>query len=262
MKKMLTKIGTEQLCDQSGNLLQQNFDVIACQIWSLLDLSFQVCVVTSGAVKAGREAMLHRKEDTSAWAAKDFAGVGMPIIMGMWLEAFAHFDIIASQVLVTHGDFCRRSGRSSVSSSVTNYFNSRVVTILNENDVVSATEIFLWSKRISENDQLARKLCELIKPDIVTFVTSVGGVFDKNPKKHLDAKMYQELDVRHLPAEVLTAEGKSDSGKGGMKNKVIQAAMCCNGERRVGIISVNDDAIYRFAMGEDVGTLLGRENKK
>jgi len=262
MKKMLTKIGTEQLCDQSGNLFQQNFNEIARQVSSLFVLGFQVCIVTSGAVTAGRDKMLNRKEDTSTWVAKDFAGVGMPIIMGMWIAAFAKFDVIASQVLVTHGDLSRRSSRASVSSSVTNYFNSGLVTILNENDVISATEIFLWSKRISENDQLARKLCELVKPDIVTFVTSVGGVFDKNPKNHLDAKMYQELDIRHLPAEVLASEGKSACGKGGMKNKVVQAAMCCNGDRRVGIISIGQNAIYRFAIGESVGTLLGRENMK
>jgi len=262
MKKMLTKIGTEQLCDQSGNLSQQNFNEIARQISALLDLDFQVCIVTSGAVKAGKEAMAGRTVGVNGLEDKDFAAIGMPIIMRLWSEAFQHFGIITAQVLVTHGDLSRRSGCNSVLSSSTNLANSRVVTIINENDVVSATEIFLWTKRISENDQLARKLCELIKPDIVAFVTSVGGVFDKNPKKHLDAKMYQELDVRHLPAEVLVAEGKSVCGKGGMKNKVVQAAMCCNDMRRVGIISIERDAIYCFAMGESVGTLLGSENKK
>lgn len=266
MKKMLTKIGTEQLCSAKGKLSQRIFDNIAKQIALTIDFGISVALVSSGAVKAGREQAEICNTDTSCWTDKDFAGLGSITLMKMWGKAFARYGIQTAQVWVTHSDLRSSASRENILSSLTHYAGSKVVAIINENDVVSATEIFLWRKRISENDQLARKICELIDADIVAFVTSVGGVFESNPKENSNAKMYQELNLNKLPTEVLKDGSKSHNGKGGMKNKVIQAGKCCRfgysgkHDRRVGIIGAKNEAIYRFAMGESVGTLLGSRN--
>lgn len=271
MKKMLTKIGTEQLCGASGKLSQSIFDSIARQIAMTIDSGISVALVSSGAVKAGKEQAGKSGVQTCQWEEKDYAGLGSPTLMKMWGKAFSQFGIQTAQVWVTHSDLRARSSRENILSSLTHYADSHVVAIINENDVVSATEIFLWLRRVSENDQLARKICNLIDADIIAFVTSVGGVFDSNPKENTNTKMYQELNLQKLPVEIRRDGSKSQNGKGGMKNKVIQAGKCCQSRhfgifnrwnhRRVGIIGAENEAIYRFAMGETAGTLLGNKNK-
>jgi glutamate 5-kinase len=270
MKKMLTKIGTEQLCGANGRLSQKIFDNIARQIALTMKLGISVALVSSGAVKAGRERAERYEVDTKSWVEKDYAGIGSVTLMKMWGNAFARFGIETAQVWVTHSDLRTLASRKNILSCLLHYADSKVVAIINENDVVSATEIFLWLKKISENDQLAQKICDLIDADIVAFVTSVGGVFDSNPKDNSNAKMYQELNLKKLPREILRDTSKSQNGKGGMKNKVIQAGKCCLSryfgifsrwnDRRVGIINAENEAIYRFALGEAVGTLLGSQN--
>ena len=84
-----------------------------------------------------------------------------------------------------------------------------------------------------------------IKAEIVAKATSVDGVYDKDPKKHADAKRYDRISF----SEVL-----------GQNLRVMDASavsMCRDNNLPITVFDLNARGnIMRMAMGESVGTLI------
>ncbi|MBR4868477.1 MAG: UMP kinase [Clostridia bacterium] len=84
-----------------------------------------------------------------------------------------------------------------------------------------------------------------INADIIFKATNVDGVYDSDPRKNPDAKLFSELtfgDVlaNHLSVMDMTA-----------------AAMCQDNELPVLVFNLSDpENIYRAAMGEPIGTVV------
>lgn len=259
MKRLLVKFGTQSLADATGKLDQASFDEIVRQLSTLMSGGWQVAIVTSGAIQAGREESESLGLNCRNWHKKDFAAAGSCRLMQMWAEAFRRHRRCVGQILVTHANLRNRGERRSIGQAIKNYMAVGAVPILNENDVVSDREIRSMERQISENDQLTCLLCPVVKPDVVISVTSIGGVFDSFPITQR-SRVFRELDTKNLPAEVLNSHGKTEAGSGGMRRKILELAKCCKKGRRVGIISWHDNGIIRFASGEGVGTCLGCRN--
>lgn len=259
MKRLLVKFGTQSLTDASGKISQTVFNEIARQLSFLMNVGWQVAIVTSGAIQAGRGEVESLSLNCGGWHKKDFAAAGSCRLMQMWAEAFRRHQRCVGQILVTHANLRNRGERRSIGQAIKNYMAVGAVPILNENDVVSDREIRSMERQISENDQLTCLLCPVVKPDVVISVTSIGGVFDSFPITQ-GSRVFQELDIRNLPVGVLKFDGKTEVGSGGMSRKIIELAKCCKKGRRVGIISWRDDGIIRFAGREEIGTNLGSRN--
>ncbi len=53
-------------------------------------------------------------------------------------------------------------------------------------------------------DAVASLLAEAMKADVLMFLTDVDGIYDKDPKKHTDAKLLKTIKVSDLISKVLT----------------------------------------------------------
>ncbi len=259
MKRLLVKFGTQSLAGATGKLDQASFDEIARQLSSLMSGGWQVAIVTSGAIQAGREEIESLGQNCRGWHKKDFAAAGSCRLMQMWAEAFRQHRRCVGQILVTHANLRNRGEKRSIGEAIRNYMAVGAIPVLNENDVVSDREIRSMERQISENDRLTCLLCPIIEPDVVISATSVGGVFEEFPITQR-SRVFRELDIRNLPAGVLDSHRKTETGSGGMSRKIIELAKCCKNGRRVGIISWHDDGIVRFVNREDIGTCLGSCN--
>lgn len=257
-KRIVVKFGTQNLTSK-GWLDQSIFNDAARQIVDLLVAGIEVVVITSGAVQAGRERLklLHIKPEEGDLEKKDIAGIGMRHLLSKWGVAFHRYGYEIAQVLVTHANWKNKGERKSIRKAILNYAKCGFMPVINENDAVSDREIKSWENKISENDQLARMVAELIGANAILFLTDVGGIFDKNPQD-LSARMYSVININALPPELLKiSKTTSANGTGGMEAKLKWASDCVRDGMYTVIAGLKEeDSIFKFACREPVGTLL------
>jgi glutamate 5-kinase len=260
--RLIVKVGTANLCDQSGKLAQSIFNDFARQITELIERGASVVVVSSGAIKSGRERMEDLGLDTACLHKKDLAGIGARHLLNKWGKAFENCKKEVGQVWVTFANWSNNGEKKSIQSSIYAYLKSgAVIPIVNELDVVSDREIKLMEKGFSENDRLAKMIAFLIGADAILFLTNEGGVYNENPVGNQRAKLYEEIDVREKPESIGISGGSSAVGTGGMMAKWVEAAQCANKGMLVAIAGNEEDVILRFVRGDKVGTKIGKKTK-
>jgi glutamate 5-kinase len=246
MSILVVKLGTEELCDESGRLDQTVFDDVAGQINAARKLGVQTIVVSSGAIRAGREQAAFAKLSPDL-NKKEFAGIGSPYLLNRWIEAFV--PRLISQVWVTHANWEDNSEKESIRRSLLDFLAWDVIPIVNENDVVSDKEISLMEKKISENDQLAKLIAVHVKANGLLILTKVGGVYAQDPKVNPEADFYEEIDAWKVPPTLNFSKAE-------------QAAEAFrSGVQRVAIADLQEDVVIRFIRGEKVGTAISKNTR-
>ena len=180
--KLVLKFGTEALLGKTGKakrkLDQKVFDGVARQVALLRrDQNVDIVVVSSGAIKAGKESMARFGINASSTNLDkgQIASVGMSHLLNRWRYAFGSFKMLTAPFWVTYANWVSEPERRSICSGILCCSHQGIVPIVNENDVVSDREIELMEKGISENDQLAMMVASLINADAVLFLTDAKG---------------------------------------------------------------------------------------
>ncbi len=244
MRRMVIKLGTGVLMAKTDKLDPWTFNQVAAQIASLKRKGYEVVMVSSGAIQAGREAVFNSGKILD-FEKKDFAGIGSRYLINEWGRVFSRRRIEVAQILVTYANWESIQERESIKSSILKYLKYGIVPIINENDVVSQNEIGLMEKGISENDRLAGMIASLIDADGILFLTETDGVLNDSG---LQIKMIN-------PSFKIKSFGKSENGTGGMHVKIKEAVTCKRkGIKRVVIAGLKKDTIISFAAGKSVGT--------
>lgn len=270
-KNLVVKFGTKVLLGTKWkgekHLDQRIFNNIANQVFRLQINDINATIVTSGAIEAGREIMNKIEHNLARLGnalsrKKELAGIGTRHLFNKWGKAFEKCNREIAQLLVTYSNLSDEGELQSISSSISTYHELNVIPIINENDVVSDSEIKSMERGLSENDSLTRMIAKLIKADSVLFVTNVGGVFDRDPSINSDAKQYSEIDVKTsieiINSSVMSGETIAETGRGGISAKLQEALACFDAGMRVSIAGLKNDTIYKFAMGEPVGTMISK----
>ena len=99
-------------------------------------------------------------------------------------------------------------------------FESNIMPIINENDSVATHDL-----RVGDNDRLSAKVAQMIEADILIILTSVEGLFDRNPSDP-DAKFISE--VKDVSEHLESTTDVSALGSGGMLTKMQAASMAQN----------------------------------
>ena len=266
--KLVLKFGTEALLGKSGKakrkLDQKIFDNVARQVAFLRrEQRADVVIVSSGAIKAGKEMMARSgiNPNNTTLDKGQIAAVGMPYLLTRWRLAFWSFKMLTAPFWVTYSNWLFEPERRSICSGILCCSHQGIIPIVNENDVVSANEIELMEKGISENDQLALMVASLIDADAVLFLTDVGGVYEADPKVKPSARMYEEIDPETARKVYHLLSYSSSNGTGGIRAKIRSALQCFASGRRVAIAGLDDNVIVDFARGKPVGTMIGQSAK-
>lgn len=219
LHRLLVKFGTANLCNRFGQLDQSIFNDFARQVVELQNQGMEIIIVSSGAIKAGKERMENLGIDISHLSyldKKELAGIGARHLMNKWGDAFENYRKEVSQVWVTFGNWSNEGERRSIRSSILNYLKNGIIPIINELDVVSDWEIKWMEKRISENDRLAKMVALLINADAVLFLTDEGGIYEEDPKINPQARRYEEVSAWAKPEVIGITGSLSRVGTGGM----------------------------------------------
>jgi len=260
-RRLVVKCGTDNLCslqDGEKKLDQKIFDDYAKQVVELQKQGVEVMIVSSGAMEAGREELKELGVNTEVVDKQVLAAVGQPLLMKRWEEAFRKFGKITGQFLLTFTNWSNEREREEVIRCISDLLKIGQIPVINENDPVSDKEIKLMERRISENDQLAKMTALKIGADAILFLTDEGGIYTTDPKIDPHAQLYEEINFRNRPADLVSGvENTNRTGSGGMTTKLKEALRCARQGLRVAIAGREENVILKFAKMESVGTRIG-----
>lgn len=255
--RIVVKIGTNLIADAKG--LKENFlkDFVR-QVTELHKSGREMIIVSSGAIGSGLVRMKMEKRQFTLQEKQAIAAIGQPVLMNRYKEMFKESGITVAQVLLNHDDVKDKGRNMNARNTLLKLIEWGVIPVINENDTVATEEI-----KFGDNDALAGIVGSLVNADLVAILTSVDGVYDKNPGKYSGAKKIEVIeDIEAVIKEVET-DGKTASGTGGMVSK-LETARNLN-HAGIPLIIANGNlknVLVRSAQGENTGTLILRKGHR
>ncbi|MFS7933685.1 putative glutamate-5-semialdehyde dehydrogenase, Glutamate 5-kinase [Helianthus anomalus] len=270
VKRVVVKVGTAVVTRDDGRLAVGRLGAIFEQLEKLNSRGFDIILVTSGAVGAGRQRLKYRKMINSSFAdlqkpqveldGKACAAVGQNGLMALYDTLFSQLDVTSSQLLVTDNDFKNADFRMQLSQTVDSLLDLRSIPIFNENDAISTRRApyedssgIFW-----DNDSLAALLAMELKADLLVLLSDVDGLYSGPPSDPRSKLIHTYVKQKHQKA--ISFGDKSRMGRGGMDAKVKAAVNAAYSGTPVVIASgYAPNNIIKVLNGERVGTLFHKD---
>ena len=228
-KRILLKLSGEVLAGDKGHGIDFNRTLeLANEIKEVADLGVEV-----GIVVGGGNFWRGKSNEYMDRATSDYIGMMGTVMNALALgDAFKQLEV---PVRVQTGVEMRQIAEF--------YIKDRAIRHLEKGRVV----VFgcgTGSPFFSTDTAAALRAAE-IKADVVIKATKVDGVYDKDPNKYKDAKMYHEItyiDVLNQKLNVMDSTATS---------------LCMDENIPIHVFKVNKKGILkRIILGEDVGTMV------
>ena len=144
--RIVVKLGTGVLTDSRKQPDLAQMEQLVAQIAQQRQAGKEMVVVSSGAVGAGMGALGHPKRPHDLAELQACAAVGQSRLMAIYEKLFGAFDLSVAQVLLTHDDLQHHERHLNARNTLVTLLSHGVVPIINENDVVSFTELKFGDK--------------------------------------------------------------------------------------------------------------------
>jgi len=215
-QRIVVKIGSQVLCDPQGELNTHVLGSLVDQVSALVADGWQVLLVSSGAVAAGSGIANHQLQRVSDPVARKqvMAATGQVRLMETYRSLFERHELTIAQVLTSKSDFQTRLHYLNMRGCIDALLMAGIVPIVNENDVVSITELMF-----TDNDELAGLLAGMVNADLLCLLSTVPGVFDGDPDDPGTQCIDTWDDGKHQ-IEDIVLRGTSALGRGGMHSKL------------------------------------------
>lgn len=251
---LVVKVGSAVLTTADGLHLSVLYNLVE-QLACLVRQGRRVCLVSSGAVAAGRTALPGRKHVEGVSGKQALAAIGQGCLMREYEHAFASQGLLCAQVLLTRDDLRNRARFLNARNTFMNLLDWGVVPIVNENDTVAVQEL-----KFGDNDQLASLLLNLVEGDLYVNLTSADGVLSANPESAAPGEKIPYLEnienIAELDIESLCG-AKTSVGTGGMRSKLMAARRAAQlGVPTLILPGRRADILDRAFAGERVGTWI------
>jgi glutamate 5-kinase len=250
-KRIVVKIGSQVLCDERGELNRDVLRQLVEQVSRLRGDGWQVLLVSSGAVAAGHGAAgenLARVSDPVA-RKQVLAATGQVRLMETYRALFAEHGLIIAQVLTSKSDFQTRRHYLNMRGCIEGLVTAGIIPIINENDVVSITELMF-----TDNDELAGLLAGMVNADLLCLLSTVPGVYDGDPGDPA-TECIQTWDDEKYQLEEIVLRGTSALGRGGMHSKLAIARKTASLGTGVVIADGCDpDVLFKITGEQSAGT--------
>lgn len=253
-KRIVVKVGTSTLTSGREELFLPGILEIVRQLAALNSQGYEVILVSSGAIAAGRELMQKQDNPPQIPAKQMLAAIGQPRLMEIYAQLFRIYGLYVAQVLLTRSDLARRRGYINARNTLTGLIEQGIIPIVNENDAVATEEI-----RVGDNDNLSALVANLVEADMLILLTDQAGLYTNDPRNDPDAKLISEINGGEIPEHVWHSAGGTSTGlgTGGMLTKIKAADMA----RRTGttvVIARGDerDILSKVIQKKSAGTRI------
>lgn len=213
-QRIVVKIGSNVLTLSNGLPDLERIAHLVDQIAALKKRGLEVILISSGAVASGRSMITIPEKKDNVAARQLLASIGQIKLINTYLSYFEKHGILCSQVLVTKEDFRDRLHYLNIKNCLEILLKHRVVPVINENDVVSVTELMF-----TDNDELAGLVASMLEADALIILSNVDGIYTGDPNLPGSVVI---TDVRKGNEEIQSgiSISKSSSGRGGMVTKL------------------------------------------
>ncbi|MCG8520531.1 MAG: glutamate 5-kinase [Pseudomonadales bacterium] len=251
-RRLVIKIGSALLTNDGKGLDVEALARWVDQVAELIATGVEVVVVSSGSVAEGMSRLGWSARPQQLHELQAAAAVGQMGLVQTWEAQFRRHGRHAAQILLTHDDLSDRKRYLNARSTLRALLDFGVVPIVNENDTVVTDEI-----RFGDNDTLGALVANLVEADGLIILTDQQGLFDRDPRKHADARLVSERRADDPELDAMAAGGAGVLGRGGMQTKVRAARLAARSGAFTVIVGGRIDAVVsRLAAGESLGTLL------
>lgn len=227
----------------------------ARQIKLIQDKGYDVVLVSSGAIMAGRERLGLSRADLSIPEKQACAAIGQSFLMHTYEKAFEKKDIKVAQILLSHDDLGNRRRYLNAKHTIEALLERNVIPIINENDSVTVEEI-----KIGDNDTLSATVACLVDAQLLIILSDVEGLFKRDPSIKIKGEKAELLShVARVNDEIERTAGKSNNKLtvGGMYTKVIAAKKTMSfGIPTLVVNGLDEKVLENIFSGKDVGTLF------
>ena len=212
-KRIVVKIGSNVLTQSNGLPDQERIGKLVEQMATIKEQGIEVILVSSGAVAAGRSLITFSDKYDAIATRQLLASIGQVKLINLYSQLFEKHDMLCSQVLVTTEDFNGRQHYLNMRNCLEILLQHQVIPIVNENDVVSVTELMF-----TDNDELAGLIASMLNAQALILLTNVDGIYDGNPNEEGSSIINEVLDTGIDFSSFITS-GRSQFGRGGMITK-------------------------------------------
>jgi len=253
--RIVVKLGTNLLTGGSDRL---NLEVMASLVGQVARLhvrGYEVILVSSGAIAAGRQQLSLRKESKDIPFKQVLAAVGQSRLMDAYDQLFKWHDMTIAQTLLTRNDLADRLGYINARNTLLRLLDFRVIPIVNENDVVAVDEI--QETKFGDNDMLSAMVANLLDADLLLLLTDIDGLYNADPNIDKNARLIENVDKIDDTIERFAGTSYGKIGTGGMATKVASAKLATTAGVTVVIANGREpDIIIRLTEGESIGTFF------
>ncbi|MCR9129605.1 MAG: glutamate 5-kinase [Alphaproteobacteria bacterium] len=220
-QRVVVKIGSSLLANAEHLTLRYAFmHGVMEDIARMREDGVDVVLTSSGSVAIGLSTIGKTPETAGLLDKQAAAACGQPLLMHAYKQIAQEYGFDIAQVLVTLEDLEDRRRFLNVKNTISRLLEHGILPIVNENDSVTTQEI-----KVGDNDRLAAKVAQMIQADEFVMLTSIDGLYDRNP---------DDPDAQHVPevsdvSEYLEVTSQvSELGSGGMLTKMRAANMAQN----------------------------------
>lgn len=244
MKRIVIKVGTNVLTRTDGTLDKLIFRQVVVQLVRLIDQGWSPVLVSSGAVGAGRSILRTSEIEDEAIRRQVFSAIGQTSLMKRYFELFIEYDVICAQVLATKEDFSEGEHYQNMVNCFEGLIRQKVVPVVNENDVVSLTELMF-----TDNDELAGLTASMIGAEKLIILSNVDGLYGP------DRAVVHEIPFGSSAYKQYISAEKSGMGRGGMHSKFEIAEKAAHAGIETYIANgKQDNIILDLLAGKSLGT--------
>ncbi len=253
-RRVVVKIGSSSLQHPgTGDMNLIKVERLVRELCDLRNQGMDVCLVSSGAIAAGRKSIGLAERPKNIATKQACAAVGQAKLMMVYQKMFAEYNQTVGQVLMTKNTMINNVSRKNAQNTFEELFHLGVIPIVNENDTVSTYEM-----QFGDNDTLSAIVASLVGADLLILLSDIDGLFTDDPHKNKDAKLIRIVDQLddHILHMAKDSTG-SDVGTGGMATKLTAAHIATvSGADMVIANGENVGVIHQIFEGEYTGTLF------
>ena len=287
---VVTQLSTKEGDAPDGGIAVGRVAHVAEQVAQLVKSGREVCLVSSGAVAAGRRVLAHARNDAARAQSRELPIPGDPIpliapggalpefstaeetrhaaaagqgqVMGLYESLFRIYDTHVAQILISVPGLQFADSRAATCETIAGIMKRGIVPIVNENDVIVSkpTEgdgsIDPEELTITDNDAICACLAAELKVDLVMLLSDIDGV-----RASAEASThFRSLTEEQLQRGDVSFGAKSSMGRGGMESKVKAARYLAR--RGVPCVIANGTTnryvrtILDVARGKEIGTVF------
>jgi glutamate 5-kinase len=229
----------------------------ARKIKFIRDKGYNVVLVSSGAIMAGRERLEFGRADLTIPEKQACAAIGQSFLMHTYEKAFEKKELKVAQILLSHEDLKNRTRYLNAKHTIEALLEKGVVPIINENDSVTVEEI-----KIGDNDTLSATVACLVDAQLLIILSDVDGLYDRDPSLQEKSGTEKAQLISHIAKvneDIERIAGKSNNRLtvGGMITKVLAAKKTMSfGIPTLVVNGLDEKVIENIFASKAVGTLF------